>query len=100
MCVSSVNFSTKESSCSYFESKSFNSSIVISLSKSLLSLKDNVLVSARNINIIKDYINGMTLKETGRKYQISKGRVRAIASNYIAHCHQYLKRGYSMKKNF
>lgn len=44
----------------------------ILIDEDLLSLKDNVLVSARNINIIKDYINGMTLKETGRKYQISK----------------------------
>ena len=66
----------------------------ILIDEDLLSLKDNVLVSARNINIINDYINGMTLAETGRKYQISKERVRAIAVNYIAHCHQYLKREY------
>ena len=42
----------------------------------------------------------MTLEETGRKYQISKQRVREIAENYITHCHQYLKIGYSMKKTF
>ena len=72
----------------------------ILIDEDLLSLKDNVLISDRNINIIKDYISGMTLEETGRKYQISKERVRAIAANYIAHCHQYLKRGYSMEKTF
>ena len=72
----------------------------ILIDEDLLSLKDNVLVSARNINIIKDYISGMTLEETGRKYQISKQRVGEIVANYIAHCHQYLKRGYSMEKTF
>lgn len=72
----------------------------ILIDEDLLSLKDNILVSARNINIIEDYISGMTLEETGRKYQISKERVRAIAANYIAHCHQYLRKGYSMKSSF
>ena len=61
------------------------------IEENLLSLKYNVSISIRNINIIEDYVNGMTLDEVGIKYQISKVRARAIAVNYIAHCHRYLR---------
>ena len=61
------------------------------IEENLLSLKDNISISIRNINIIEDYVNGMTLDEVGIKYQISNVRARAIAVNYIAHCHRYLR---------
>lgn len=63
----------------------------ILIEENLLLLKNNINVSSRNVNIMEDYVGGMTLEETGRKYKISKERVRAITVNYIAHCHQYLR---------
>lgn len=61
------------------------------IEEDLLSLKDNINTSLRNINVIEDYASGMTLEAVGKKYQISKERVRAIAVNYIFHCRQYLR---------
>ena len=61
------------------------------IEEDLLSLKDNINTSLRNINVIEDYASGMTLEAVGKKYQISKERVRAIAVNYILHCRQYLR---------
>lgn len=64
------------------------------IEENLLALKDKVPVSDRNINIVEDYVNGMILEEIGKKYNISIVRARAIAVNYIAHCHKYLGKLY------
>lgn len=64
------------------------------IEENLLSLRDKVPVSDRNINIVEDYVNGMILEEIGKKYNISIVRARAIAVNYIAHCYRYLGKSY------
>ena len=61
------------------------------IEENLLSLRDKVPVSERNVHIVKDYTSGMTLAEVGKKYQISMERVRAIVVSYISYCHRYLR---------
>ena len=61
------------------------------IEENLLSLKNNISFSDRNINIVEDYVGGMSLRKVGDKYHISSERVRGIVVKYIIHCHWYIR---------
>lgn len=61
------------------------------IDENLLVYKDIIDSSERNINIVEDYVSGMSLSQVGEKYHISNQRVRTIIVTYIVHCHWYIR---------
>lgn len=61
------------------------------IDENLLSYKDNISFSERNLHIVEDYAAGKTLGQLGEKYHICAQRARTIIVTYIIHCHWYIK---------
>ena len=61
------------------------------IDENLLSYKNYISFSERNINIVEDYAAGMTLGQISEKYHICNQRARTIIVTYIIHCHWYLE---------
>ena len=61
------------------------------IDENLLAYKDIIDSSERNISIVEDYTDGISLKKVAEKYHISSERVREIVVTYIIHCHWYIR---------
>lgn len=61
------------------------------IDENLLSYKESISVSERNLHIVEDYAAGKTLGQISKKYGICAQRVRTIIVTYIIHCHWYIK---------
>lgn len=66
----------------------------IIIEENLLSFADNkFVISDQNLNILKDYVDGMPVRMIGKKYNVCYSSVRQMIASYVKKCHKYLKYG-------
>ena len=68
------------------------------INENLLQYIDQIKISARDKQVVQEYVDGASYNQLGEKYGFAPNRVPQIEFHYIRHCGLFLKGSGPYKK--